>query len=408
MKTDLPQTNLEAVIPEEQKVLLEVNSDRYGIHQQMEKLLIEINTDDVDWGQALEKLHSRAMSDFSYYNTHKRGPDAIGVYCGLYTQMAEQSTLDSLREVSIRNLLYYLEKVVSTSEEHLVRNVTPTNQALRRLGEILHDAPTYAVASTLGLRRVTQAVLRAGKPVKPLLKPLVELFSSALGQCYENWLAREDPVVWFRQRRVTDPSREDPLPEAVACISHDRLRSWQVDLEDLRGRKGSLEKRAQELLALPDNARITRSYLEAVSAVESEGNEEWQNLLERIHWLVQVVSTEALTTVHEMALREIRRCYEEVLESADRSKVQGCIQETFSTLRHAWLPETQTVDHLVTTVGLKVLAARDPNWADAVIDEIIDWDFHYPEFHGYTKKWAVQVNPSHLKKHSHLSHPDSK
>ena len=156
----------------------------------------------------------------------------------------------------------------------MVRNVTPTSQALRRLGKILHDAPAYAVASTPGLRRVTQAVLMAGKPVKPLLKPLFKLFSSARGQCYEDWLGREDPVVWFRQRRVTGPSREDPLPEAVACISHDRLRSWQADLADLRGGKDSLEKRARELLALPDNAQITRSYYEAVSAVESEENEE--------------------------------------------------------------------------------------------------------------------------------------
>ncbi len=39
IEADLPHTNVEAVIPEEQKVLLEVNSDRYGIHQQMEKLL---------------------------------------------------------------------------------------------------------------------------------------------------------------------------------------------------------------------------------------------------------------------------------------------------------------------------------------------------------------------------------
>ena len=43
IETDLPQTNLEAVIPEEQKVLLEVNADRFGIHQQMEKLLTEIS-----------------------------------------------------------------------------------------------------------------------------------------------------------------------------------------------------------------------------------------------------------------------------------------------------------------------------------------------------------------------------
>ena len=55
----------EGAIPKEQRILLEVNSDRYGIHQQMEKLLLAINTDDVDWSQTLENLHSRAMSDFS-------------------------------------------------------------------------------------------------------------------------------------------------------------------------------------------------------------------------------------------------------------------------------------------------------------------------------------------------------
>ena len=397
IEADLPQTNLEAVTPEEQKVLLEVNSDRYGIHQQIKKLLTEINIDNVDWAQALENVHSRAMSDFSYYNDHKRGADAVGAYCGLYTQVAEQSTPDFLRELSIRNLLYYLEKVVSKSEQHLVRNVTPTIQALRRLRKILHDTPAYAVASTPGLRRVAQAVLVTGEPVKPLLKPLIELLNAALGQCYEDWLAREDPVVWFRQRRLAGNSREEPLPEAVTCLSHDCLRSRQADLEDIRGRKGSLEKRAQELLALPDNAQFTRSYFEAASAVESVENEAWQNLLERIHWLVRMLSTEALSSVHEMALREIRRCYEEVLEGTDRSKVQECINETFTTLRNARLPETQTVDHLVTTIGLKVLAARDSDWADAVIDEIIDWDFHYPEFRGYTEKWAVQVNPAHLK-----------
>ena len=106
IEADLPQTNVEAVIPEKQKVLLEVNFDRYGIHQQMEKLLIEINTDDVDWAQTLESLHSRAMSDFSYYNNQKRGADAVGVYCGLYTQVADQSTPDFLRELEILNLLY--------------------------------------------------------------------------------------------------------------------------------------------------------------------------------------------------------------------------------------------------------------------------------------------------------------
>jgi pyruvate,orthophosphate dikinase len=387
----------EGAIPKEQRILLEVNADRYGIHQQMEKLLRELNDQNVDWAQTLENLHSRAMSDFSYYNNHKRGADAVGAYCGLYTQVAQQSTPASLREVGIRNWLYYLQKIVSTSEQHLLRNSAPIGQALRHLGEIFHQQPAYAVASTPGLRRLTEAVLAVGESAKPLLKPLVELLSAALERCYKDWLMREDPVVWFRQRRFKGLSSKDSLPEAVVSISHDQLKSYQTDLEDLCARKDSLEKRARELLTFPSHARITRSYLEAVSAVESAENEEWQNQLERIHWLVRVVSSEALASVHEMALREIRRCYEEVLESGDRSKVQECIHETFTTLRNAQLPETQTVDHLVTTIGLKVLAARDAAWADAVIDEIINWDFHYPEFQGYTEKWAVQVNPAHLK-----------
>ena len=131
----------EGAIPKEQRILLEVNTGRYGIHQQMEKLLRELNAPNVDWAQALESLHSRTMSDFSYYNSHERGADAVGAYCGLYKQVAQQSTPASLREVGIRNWFYYLHKVVSTSEQHFVRNVAPTGQALRHLGEIFHQHP---------------------------------------------------------------------------------------------------------------------------------------------------------------------------------------------------------------------------------------------------------------------------
>ncbi len=163
---------------------------------------------------------------------------------------------------------------------------------------------------------------------------MVELLGAALGQCYKDWLMREDPVMWFRQRRFGG-SPEDSLPEAVASISHDRLRACRAELQDLRARNGSLETRARELLALPDNTQITRSYLEAASAVESVESETWQNLLERIHWLSKVLRTDALGSVHEMALRETRRCYEAVLPSVDRRKVEDCLHETFATLRQA-------------------------------------------------------------------------
>ncbi len=216
------ESGVEGVIPKEQRVLLEVNTDRYGIHQQMEKLLRELN----------DPKH-RLVTGFRKpaLPGHERllvlQPPRAGGRCSWSLLWALQSKSPSspLRppcvKVGIRNWLYYLHKVVSTSAQHLGRNVAPTGQALRGLGEILHDAPTCAVASTPGLRRLTEAVLAAGEPGKPLLKPMVELLSTALEQCYKDWLSREDPVVWFRKRRFTSTSSKDPLPEAVTSISHE-------------------------------------------------------------------------------------------------------------------------------------------------------------------------------------------
>jgi hypothetical protein len=57
-EVNLPQTGVEVVIPEEQRVLLEVNTDRYGIHQQMESCSVS-STAKTSTGHRLWKVCTR-------------------------------------------------------------------------------------------------------------------------------------------------------------------------------------------------------------------------------------------------------------------------------------------------------------------------------------------------------------
>jgi pyruvate,orthophosphate dikinase len=183
----------------------------------------------------------------------------------------------------------------------------------------------------------------------------------------------------------------------VAAISHARLGTCREQLNRLAGGERPLTEAADALFALPDNAQIERGYLEAASCVESESNEDWQNKLERIRWLIKVLSTETLALVHERALSEINHSYADVLRGGDRSSLEHFVRETFAMLRRSELASSQTALDLISKIGLEVLATRDPDWVDVVVDEILDWDFPNPGFSGFTDEWQVQVDPAHLR-----------
>ncbi len=60
LEVNLRRTAVTVVIPEEQKVLLEVTANHRGVHENTRKLLWEINHRYVGWAQTLEDLHRRA------------------------------------------------------------------------------------------------------------------------------------------------------------------------------------------------------------------------------------------------------------------------------------------------------------------------------------------------------------
>jgi pyruvate,orthophosphate dikinase len=394
LEVNLRRTAVDVVIPEDQAVLLEITSHLYGIQQSTQKLLREINHRYVGWSQTLADLHRRAMSDFAYYVAHERAPEAIEVFCSLYGKALDEVSPVALRETAARNFLYYLEKVARESEDALPRLVTALGRALHRLDETFERTPQLAVSTSPRLRRLAEAVLASAlEPAAEVPERSLALLASALRRVYEHWLRGPDPADWWREQMGADAT---PLPDALAAISHERLQEHLARLDAICSEAGLVASH-EPLLALPDDAQIQRGYLDAAFCVGSETAERWRNQLERIHWLIKVLSVESLTSVHEPALSEISHSCLDVLRGADRDALEPFVREMFAILRSAELAASPNAFNLISKIGLEVLSTEDPDWVDVAVDEILDWDFPNPEFSGFTDEWQVRVNPAHLR-----------
>ena len=86
LRVNLARTAVEVVIPERDRVLLEVVAGWKGLEAQTSHMLREVHHQFVGWPQALDDLHARAMGDFAHYDAHPKGADGVAVFCELYAK----------------------------------------------------------------------------------------------------------------------------------------------------------------------------------------------------------------------------------------------------------------------------------------------------------------------------------
>ncbi|MBW2397839.1 MAG: hypothetical protein JRG80_01040 [Deltaproteobacteria bacterium] len=393
LEVNLRRTAVNVVIPEEQKVLLDVTREYAGVFENTKKLLWEINHRYVGWEQTIDDLHRRAMGDFSHHIEHERAPEAIGVLCELYARAAEEASPPELSETAIRKFQYYLEKLTREAGDRLTSLLPVLDRSIEHLQHLFLDTPRLGAIASARLKRFSEALIRAHEPVTETAERSLELLAFALRQAYSLWLEQPDPETWWREQ--TGAASDAAIPTRLRKVTHAHLRECLARLD--AHASSSVRERADVLLDLPDNSQIERGILDAAACVATVENEGWQNRLARIHWLIRVLSVESLGSVHQQALSEISHSYTDVLRSADRERLEQVVRETFAGLRRSRLAASQTALDLISKIGLEVLATGDSEWFEVVVDEILDWDFPNPDFSGFTDEWQVQVNPAHLR-----------
>jgi pyruvate,orthophosphate dikinase len=423
LEENLRRTAVPVEIPDEHLLLLEITDHLHGIKRQTEALLREVHHRFAGWAQTLEDLHRHAMGDFFHYNSHPRGAEALEIFMDLYARVAAQAVPDKVRHDGVRRWLSYAEKITCESGEAAQRNAVALAVGLERLREDFAMEPAHRVTASAGLKRLGIALAasqgslgatpRAGPSASPpagipsqqagrwppeLLDRTLGLLTDALDETYSGWLDRDDPALWLdgdespRRTRAEgaepEPGEKDALPVAHAALARYRDRLRGIDLED------SLLDRSASLFELPDNGQLVRCYLETGRTLPAR--ETVDGARQRIRWFSRTLKQEGLTPLHGSALGEIRRCCAAVLATAGEAEGRQFVEEVLALIRAGGFTGSIPGLDLVGTLGREVIATGKPLWVETVVDGIVDLDFQYPAFSGYTEEWKVRVNPAHL------------
>ena len=398
LQENLARTAVEVEIPEAHRRLLELCAGRRGVREATERVLREIHHPFPGWADALYELHRRATGDLASYlsGPGRTGEEAVRIFSELYLRVVTRGAPAEVRRDAVRHLLYFLEKAAREGV-----SVAGVHEAIRTALEALapelaRDRRAAAVAAR-PLRRLAAPLVAAARggsaAAKAAARTALHLLAEALATTVEQWLELEDRAGWWRASLPADAA-EPELPEEVEAISHAGLRRLAARIEALRGRD-PLEA-ADELLALPDEGRLARAHLEAADRIGTRAGGD-AAAVERIRWLVRVVAAPELADIHEAALADIRRTFARVRDAADRRAVEVLIGEIFGTLRTSSLSHSRSAFELVSEVGRAVFETGDPELAERVVAELLEWDFPPPRFSGFTEDWQVRVDPAHLR-----------
>jgi pyruvate,orthophosphate dikinase len=84
------------------------------------------------------------------------------------------------------------------------------------------------------------------------------------------------------------------------------------------------------------------------------------------------------------------------MSAGDPVRRERFVREVFGQLRSQDFSHTRSVIDLTSRVGQAVLQTGDPSLIGVLARELLDIDFHYPDFAGFTDEWGVRVDPGHL------------
>jgi pyruvate,orthophosphate dikinase len=364
----------------------------FGVHRATRALLREIHHTYVGWPQALSDLHRSATGDLYHYAHHPRGAEGVAVFSELYAKVVSEADPPSVREHGLRLWIYYLDKVVREFPTLTDSAAVALDPALGRLRRALDVDPRRAVSASPWLRRLASSVSARGDVDERLARDVIELYCDALARVYHDWLEEEDPAEWFAELATVSGG---PLPEAVRAASHAHLRASLDRVGEIRHSEttaGTWER----LSNLPDNRQISESYLLAAEGLDSGSASDREELDARLTWLFRILEMDRLSSVHERALQAIGRCSARAIGDPEDPRAEAFLRGLFSRLGARPASGTASALELIRRVGSAVLARSHEGLIGVVIDELLERDFRYPAFEGFTSEWQPIVDPAHL------------
>ncbi len=377
------------------EILREVVKDYPGLISSVGPLLDELNSSSPKWAAVVKELRTYALKNFYLHDHHEKGSEVIKAVIDIFLEAISDPD-DSVHQAANENLIVYLEKILMDSDKNLGKYTAALQDCFSRLNGLPENDFLLIVVNPHQLKKLGQVILDK-MPEQLDIESFNALLFRFFSAAYEYRLGEEDPAVWLKEILHSSGALEKrkELEDLFYPVSHANLKELLHDLKDL----GQIEHpyvRLKELLKFPGYMQMARFY-EEIGGKLSVTGESLGDLNIKMIYLLKVMETPGLLTIHENTLREMNRAISSIVKIGEPEQIKLSVSEIFRVLKNTFCTYPETALYCIQVTGNELYNKGVSSLVEWYLQKVISLGFQYPDIRGVTDEWQITGNRAHLK-----------
>jgi pyruvate,orthophosphate dikinase len=391
LEVNIAYSRVDVSIDKRYEILQEVMGEYHGVRERLQSFLEEICHPYKNWEFIVREARTYALNYFHVLRTHLKGPEAARLYIDIFFQAIDSSREEKVRINASDNLLFFIQKVIKDAETELFRFLPVLDYAFDRIGNYQEETFVLFVKSYYKLNKLGKSYSKA-TPSGSGFTAINHLLIKYFRYTYNYWLGQVDPLVWFEKE-----SGRAGLDEIFRPISHKQLKACQERLESIiRAPDDDPKTILDRLVELPGYGQIVTIYSDIPQELLIAGDDKAQGNQWKLLFLLCIMDTAGLLSVHEETLRDINRTLAWLIHHEDPLVIQQSLEKTFAILRRSTEKFPGTALNCVLNMGQGVYNTEESELVEFFIDSVISLGFQTPEIRGVGEDWQIRANPAHI------------
>ncbi len=140
----------------------------------------------------------------------------------------------------------------------------------------------------------------------------------------------------------------------------------------------------------------------------SDGNlsvtdEPLRDLNIKMIYLLRIMETQGLSSIHENTLREMNRTISSLVKIGEPEQIKMSVSDIFRVLKNTFGTYPETALYCVQVIGNELYGKGDSNLVEWYLQKVISLGFQYPDIKGRHRRVADKGQQGASEKHPHLA-----
>ncbi len=397
LEVNLSDTKVDVVIDGKYTVFMDIVSPYVGISNRMKVFLEELSHPYRNWDFIVSEARHLSIHYFYLYKPHPQGEKALSLFVDIFTDAFDSDASLKIKTAAADNLMLFLQHVAKESGKFADRFVPVIIKAVDRIETYPEDRFFIFVRSYYQPDKVARVLLEKLPEDNRVFHALNRLLVKFYACTFAYWLEQEDPVSWIR-KSIDVSKLDDALKEIFNAVSHEHIRTWQKQLDQIaRTMEEHPGRSSQQLIQLTGFQQFAGRIWEIPQKILNHSGEAADGWHLKLTFLFYIIHIPGLFSIHVQALREINLTLSNLIGDKDFKKDLHMVDQTFLLLKEHKGKYPETVLDCIHKIGESVYKTSNIELINHFIDRVVDHGFQFPMIEGTGDDWQIKSNVAHVK-----------